>query len=262
MSRFLKILKNHVRLNKNTNWIREMAELKQFVNYEVARTGKLQQYYTLYRHSCCTMPGVFSHESYCYIRNLSHDLDEAIKKAEKIAGKAKTVEYVESPKAEYDNFTAFGLKWKNGHNCYFSYPNNDFWAIWRDNKEMLKKVGFWVSKSRNGEFMAFCRLDASYEIIGGLSELPELKTDYPTIENGRQELTGKLVKVNESYSEEYETLTIRATFELENGYKVNGTLPKRLSNDDIGETFRFNGTIEDQGKGFGFYKRPAKVAKI
>ena len=236
-----------------------MAESKYYnnVHYEVGRTGKLQQYYTLYRFMDCGVTGFWHRNNYSYIKNLSHDLDKALAEAEKIAGDTTSVDYVESPKEEYDEFKAFDLTWKNGRNCYFSYPNNDFWAIWRDNKDSLKQMGFWVSKPKGtSEFMVFCRLDESKEI----TELPELKTEYPSIENGRQLLSGKLTNVKESISDY--GVSLRATFELESGYKINGTLPKGLSVEDIGKTFSFNGTIEDQGKGFGFYKRPAKAVKV
>lgn len=227
------------------------------INYEVARTGKLQQYYTLYRYVSCGVVGMWARDKYRYVKNLSLDLKQALAEAEKIAGKVATVDYVEEPKKEYDEFTAFGLTWKNGKDCYFSYPDNDFWAIWRDNKETLKQMGFWVSK-KGEDFMVFCRLDESKDI----ESLPALKDDYPTIENGRQSLTGKLTSVKFSVSEWYPEGTMRATFELESGYKINGTLPKAISGKDIGKIFTFNGTIEDQGRGFGFYKRPAKVVHV
>ena len=106
--------------------------------------------------------------------------------------------------------------------------------------------------------MVFCRLDESKN----MESLPALKDDYPTIEDGRQSLTGKLTQVKLSCSDWNPEGHLRATFELESGYKVNGSLPKAISKDDVGKSFSFNGTIEDQGKGFGFYKRPAKIVQV
>ena len=231
------------------------------VNYSVCRTGKLEQYYTLYRSATSGLKGVWARSSCFYLGNLSHELDKAMVKAESKAGNCATIEYYETPRKEYDEFTAFDLKWKNGKNCYYAYPSQDFFTIWRDNKDLLKQMGFWVSKTKTGEFMVFCKLDETKDF----ASLPTLKDDYPTIENGRQLLTGKLISVKFTVNQWDDSGSgyYRATFELESGYKVNGTLPKAIDSEgNINKMFSFNGTVEDQGKGFGFYKRPAKVNQV
>ena len=122
-------------------------------------------------------------------------------------------------------------------------------------------MGFWVYKTKTGEFMVFCKLDETKDF----ASLPTLKDDYPTIENGRQLLTGKLISVKFTVNQWDDSGSgyYRATFELESGYKVNGTLPKAIDSEgNINKMFSFNGTVEDQGKGFGFYKRPAKVNQV
>lgn len=223
--------------------------------YEVARTGKLQQFYTLYRIEERGIEGFYNSESCVFIKNLAHDIDSAIIEAKKIAVHSD-IEIVESHKEEYQNFNAFNLQWKNGKGCFFAEANSDFWAIWRDNKEILKTIGFWVSKNKNDDFMVFCKLDESKKI----ENLPTLKTEYPKMKEGKQEIEAELMAVKSSFNDYGPT--VRATFKLANGYQINGTLPKKISADSTGKRFIFTATIAPKGHGFGFYQRAHKIKRL
>lgn len=77
---------------------------------------------------------------------------------------------------------------------------------------------------------------------------------------GRMEVTGVLAstKYNEHWGY-WQMLVID-----DRGFKVWGTLPRALSPDDRGSRVRFTATVtrSDKDPLFGFYKRPAKVAKL
>lgn len=239
-----------------------MSDYYQDEYYEVARTGKLQQYYTLYHHINCGIPGFWNQNTYRYVKNLSYDLDKALIEAKRIAGDGIAVEHVESPQAEYDRFSAFNLKWLNGKNCYYAFPNQDFWDAWRANKKLLKDVGFWVSRSAKG-FMVFCRLKAAKEL--DFTKLPQLKTDYPIIDTGAEGIkkivTGKLLSVRHVYHKKIENEQSKCTFQLKNGYVIEGPLPRGVDETGIGKIFSFKCLLEHKCHGSGYFKNPGKAVQ-
>jgi hypothetical protein len=123
------------------------------VVYDIARTGMLEQYYTLYRQTTSAVVGVMRKQSYCFVQNLSHDKSKAIKKAKSITKHHSFVIY-ETPKKEHETLEAFGLAWKKGKKAYYAKPSAAFWDLWKKEKETIKQAGFWVSKGEKG-FMVF-----------------------------------------------------------------------------------------------------------
>lgn len=121
--------------------------------YEVARTGQKEQFYTLYRNFTACLSGYWFNHKYQYIKNLSFDKKTAIDEAQKLS-KGENIVFCESAKPEIIKFEAFGLDWKQGRKAFYAIPNFNFWKKWKENKEKIKNLGFWVSKDKKG-FLVF-----------------------------------------------------------------------------------------------------------
>jgi hypothetical protein len=126
---------------------------------QVARTGELRQYYTLYEDKLIINP-VFTRAIYQYIKNSSFDKEKAMKEAKarvaQYSNNKIDIEFVESPQMEIDHLDAFGFKWKRGKKAFYAYPTKEFWEIWKTDKDKIKQAGFWVSKDkRSDQFCVF-----------------------------------------------------------------------------------------------------------
>jgi hypothetical protein len=121
--------------------------------YEIGRTGKLRQYYTLYQFIRISAAH-FAKQSRVFVKNLSFELDSAISEAEKIAG-SFPLDVYDSEREIIEEFHAFDLDWKKGKNCYYARPSKEFWAEWKEKKCILKENGFYVTKSEKYGFTVF-----------------------------------------------------------------------------------------------------------
>lgn len=88
----------------------------------------------------------------------------------------------------------------------------------------------------------------------------------PDLVAGKQTLEGvissvKTVHTHFSYHGEVST---KIVLELDNGNRVYGTLPSKISGADKGDRIQFNAklTVSDDDSHFGFYSRPSKAAII
>lgn len=136
----------------------EKGDFYMIDHYYVGRTGSQQQFYTLYRDFSACLSGYWWSGSFRCVQNLSHDLDEAMAKAKKLARDGASIEYTESPQADHDRMKAFGLCWKKGPKAWYAEPDREFWALWKEDKDAIKAQGFWVSKNRNdGKFYVYLK---------------------------------------------------------------------------------------------------------
>lgn len=136
----------------------------------VCRTGRLQQFYTLYIERS-VINGGFCLNSYRFVQNLSKEEGAAWDKAKKMFddrkevltsswGKGKyylDIDMIDSPKREYCDLKAFGFEWKKTEKGFTTEPDRDFWTIWRKHKTSLKEAGFSVFKDYKGFFVLFFR---------------------------------------------------------------------------------------------------------
>lgn len=127
--------------------------------YYVSRTGNKEQYYTFYREFTASLVGYWYHRFFSFIQNLSHDKEIAMKKAYEYTQKnviQSNIFFRELPKKEYIKFEAFNLDWKEGKKAFYAIPNQNFWKLWKEDKDKIKKQGFWISKNkRNNQFYVF-----------------------------------------------------------------------------------------------------------
>lgn len=121
--------------------------------FEVGRTGKLKQHFTLYQYSKVASDH-FRNETRIYFHNLGFDLKQAMIKAKKIAG-SLPIDVYNSDREIINKFEAFGLHWNNGKNCYYADPNQEFWEAWKQYKSELKEEDFYVTKHPKYGFTVF-----------------------------------------------------------------------------------------------------------
>ena len=161
--------------------------MKIYEEFEICRTGKLKQFYTLYIYRVITSPG-FYNEVYRFEQNLAHEEEDAIKKAEELAeinrskGWKVLVNVREEPRREYCDLKAFGLEWKKTEKGFTSSLSEygedvqNFWKLWRTDKSLLKEVGFAVFKSEyDGKFYAFFRNMSNEDMVKAFDTLHELQ---------------------------------------------------------------------------------------
>lgn len=141
-------------------------------SYEIARTGKLQQYYTLYKETSVSSESC-NFSSYSYVKNLAINEKRAIESFDKDFN--GNMRIVESPQREYANLEAFDLKWKRTEKGFVTDPNKDFWALWRAEKSILKEIGFRVFKSDSGFFILFFRFVDNDGLIKAFEKLENLR---------------------------------------------------------------------------------------
>ena len=128
--------------------------------FEVCRTGKLSQYYTLYVERLVSGDN-FSTSSYYFMQNLSKEEGKAVAKADSIMNKLRRsgvkcyMDVVESPKREYCDLKAFDLPWKKTRKGFTTHPTKLVWEMWRQHKSDLKDAGFSIFKGDLGWIFFF-----------------------------------------------------------------------------------------------------------
>ncbi len=166
-----------------------MGNVKHIAEYEVCRTGKLSQFYTLFIHRQVTGDG-FSILSRSFIQNLAHDEQEAWEKAQEIYNNDKdrmtaawgdeyfsSIDIIDSPKREYCDLKAFGYEWKKTPKGFRTYPDNEFWTLWRQYKTPLKEAGFSVFKGDDLQFILFYRNTTEENMIKAFELLDKKKSE-------------------------------------------------------------------------------------
>lgn len=137
----------------------------------VCRTGKKEQYYTLYQESLVVRKYMYNHNCH-YVKNLAHTKEKAMAKAE--VEKAQfiacnfwhtvEIQYHESPRMVYEKMTAFGTEFKTSRKgtTMWAYATPEFWENWKTSKQEIKDAGFWVKKFDDG-WRVFVRRDAEFD---------------------------------------------------------------------------------------------------
>lgn len=144
--------------------------------YEIARTGKLEQYYTLYEEFSVIGEGTsFSRRS--FIQNLSLTEVDAMSKA-KILGIKKGVTWydlIDSPRKEYCQLSLFDLQWKKTEKGFIATPDADFWNVYKAHKTALKEIGLSVFKDNNSQFKVFFKNRSDEQLVIDLEKFEEFK---------------------------------------------------------------------------------------
>lgn len=163
-----------------------MSKLNITDHVEVCRTGKLQQFYTLYVYRTIVNGG-FCLESRQYVQNVAMSDDKADANGYAFYEKRKEVmegawgvdsyncfyDFLESPKREYCDLTAFGYSWKKTPKGFCTNPDKNFWEIWKQHKTALKEAGFAVFKDTYGDFILFFRNCPEEEMLAAFELLEE-----------------------------------------------------------------------------------------
>ena len=179
--------------------------MKIIENYEVCRTGKLHQYYTLYIHKTINNHSFFL-ESYNFIQNLSKNENDAWNKAAEIHDDHKKtminswgmdsyfsqVDMFDSPKREYCDLKAFGYSWKKTEKGFITEPSQDFWNVWREFKSILKDAGFSVFKNDDNIFILFFRNTTQENMINAFNLLDNKKASQITQGNFIGKISDKI----------------------------------------------------------------------
>ncbi len=148
------------------------------IRFEIARSGKLCAYYTLYAEKTITSEHFNLHTRF-FIQNLSMEEDAAWKKGVAIKNKYESaneelktsIDIFDSPKREYCDLRAFGIPWTKTQHGFCGCPDSAFWDIWKKHKSILKDAGFSVFRGHNGEFVAFFRNTSQDEMIEALQSM-------------------------------------------------------------------------------------------
>ena len=153
-----------------------------YIQYEIARTGKLEQYYTLYREVRVFGEG-YSFSSYGYVKNLSITEEGALSSFRSDYPDAHFT-LIDSPKKDYADLEAFGLIWEKTPKGFITVPDRDFWALWRREKSLLKEIGFSVFKKDSGQFVLFFKfvdnngLDKAFTKLASLRDNAVITGDF------------------------------------------------------------------------------------
>ncbi|MFW6247208.1 MAG: hypothetical protein ACOC22_03505 [bacterium] len=129
-----------------------MENLKVHRLFQIAKTGNLNVYYTLYITHTVTRNN-YTRTSVNFIKNLSEDLDEARKKV--------TVEYnlsddeiqhdidiIEGTPAIKTTVKLYNMEFQQiKKNLWVADPSPEFWSRWKTEKQEIKDMGFWLYKS-------------------------------------------------------------------------------------------------------------------
>jgi hypothetical protein len=98
------------------------------INYFVSRSGRHEQYYTLYRSNTTQLVGFWANSSHNFVKNLSFNKEKALTEVTKlIKGREIGLFFTETPQKEYTKFEAFGLIWKEGKKALYAFPDYAFW---------------------------------------------------------------------------------------------------------------------------------------
>ena len=141
------------------------------ITLHVCRTGKKEQFYTLYEEGI--VASKFRCNYFCnYIQNLAHSKTDAMDKAEKRKQElidcgfwfTVEVEYHDSPRQIYARMEAFGATFttsKSGTTMW-AEATPEFWENWKTRKQEIKDAGFWVKKM-DYKWLIFVKRDAELD---------------------------------------------------------------------------------------------------
>lgn len=137
----------------------------------ICRTGKKEQYYTLY-HEGIIENGHLRNYFCSYNGNLALDLEKAYEKAllrfEDIVNskfyRVVELEYWETPRQIYNKMEAFGTEFKTAKSGKVMWANatEEFWTLWREKKDEIKEAGFWVKRADSGDWLVFVKCDPEF----------------------------------------------------------------------------------------------------
>jgi hypothetical protein len=90
----------------------------------------------------------------------------------------------------------------------------------------------------------------------------EEKANAPALVEGRQEIEGVILKVEERDSDW--GIQFKMTVKMDNGNVLWGTLPSAVSSADRGDRIAFTATVQvsDRDENFGFIRRPSKARLV
>lgn len=229
-------------------------------NFMVCRTGKLEQFYTLYIER--TIAAKHFQQTVCYfVQNLSHDYNEAVAKTHEMMAERKaassSTDYIQnidsynSKQKEYCDLKAYGYAWKKTAKGFCvkidsmtQTQSQGFWDNWRSNKDLLKKAGFSVFKNDCG-FILFFK-NCSSDEMGKKLEL--LKNDikekvtvgeYVGIKGERiKDIETSILKVKEIATQYGVTKIVTFDGGLISFYSGKKQLP------DVGQSISLTGTVK------------------
>lgn len=156
--------------------------------YEIARTGDLQQQYTLFLYQT-VVGGGFGFFQRQYYQNVGATEEKAITTSEKITGckvgeqvkKGNTIMFldlIDSPREIYQTVKCFNLHWKNTTKGYTTEPDSEFWNIWKMKKDCLKELGFRCFKADSGKFLVFISKDSVDKILCSGIDVSKVVSEY------------------------------------------------------------------------------------
>ena len=223
-------------------------EVKTTQTYQVCRTGKLNQYYTLYVWQIIKGEN-FYHESYYFRQNLSIELDKAIETAQKLMPIDANceLEVMGSPKKEYCNLQAYGMEWRKTPKGFCANPTPQFWDVWRQNKANLKSIGFSVFKPEDQGFIVFFRNTTNEEMIESFSELEQMKVTITgnhlgSIKERLRSLQVSIIYANRCEGD-YGDYSVY-TFETSEGHKLK-TYYSGKNRYEVGQQLVLSATVKD-----------------
>lgn len=129
-------------------------------------------------------------------------------------------------------------------------PTNSFYA------DLLAKLGRYGELSLNQA--AAVERNMARDIEARDRKLAEATIERGPVPTGRIEITGKVLTTKWVEGFAYNQSTLKMLVELDNGSKVWGTVPSRISDLERGDTVSFTATVEasNDDASFGFFKRP------
>lgn len=160
-----------LRMDIDMQHINENARTPSQCTLHICRTGKKEQYYTLYHEGIHVLPYMSNY--FCdYNGNLSHSLDKAVEKAkvrfDELVGcgywSIVNMELHDSPRLKYKRTEAFGATFETAKSgkVMYAYATSEFWDNWKADKQKIKDAGFWVKKI-DGGWLVFCKISAEYD---------------------------------------------------------------------------------------------------
>ena len=156
---------NNITINKE-------ASSNSSITLHVCRTGKKEQFYTLYEEGIVVRPYMCNY--FCnYIRNLAHSKIKAMAKVEERKKElvdcgfwfTVEIEYHDSPRQIYARMEAFGAEFTTSKSGTTMWANAtpEFWENWKTDKQKIKDAGFWVKRTNTGQWLVFVRRDADFD---------------------------------------------------------------------------------------------------
>lgn len=146
-------------------------------HYQICRTGKLNQFYTLYILQRIIGKGLCLNNCY-FVKNLSLDIDKSVTEVKEMISKQNhtcEIDIIETDKTEYCDLQAYSMNWRKTPKGFCADPTNQFWDIWRQHKVKLKSIGFSVFKPENQGFIVFFRNTTNEAMAESFAELEDME---------------------------------------------------------------------------------------